>query len=145
MNSLFLEFEWSRMGDRKGTLLVRDDGLYFQPYQKIDRYLSILGDSISIGASGVFGAINLIKKLESDANMDLPEAARIVRDKIGLDNLLKNDHIIYFPWNNVAEIKKRKVRKEIVMFLKNKDKILVKEPFKFDETYEILSERIVKS
>ncbi len=31
------------------------------------------------------------------------------------------------------------------MFLKNKDKILVKEPFKFDETYEILSERIVKS
>ena len=102
-------FECVECEGADGALLTCEKGIYFQAYISNEDYLKYLGNSIAIGATGVFGAVDMIKKLNEDNPKSPVDVARQVREHLSLEELLDKKVVKFYPWQAVLAIKDRKI------------------------------------
>lgn len=137
-----MEIDWSRMDGKKGALILADDGIYFQPYNMSEKAPYLLGNAVSIGKTGVFGAANMYKKLTSDSAPSIPEIAKKLRVEKGLDGLVKKNMAIYFPWGQIKDIKKKIFAGTVVVLTKKGNKIVVSDPDNQKAVFNFISDYI---
>lgn len=137
-----LEIDYIKMDGKKGALILKNDGIYVHPYDMSKRPPYLMGDSLVISDTGIFGAFNLMKKLSNTKN--LHEIAKDIRDAKGLEELVKLKEVTFFSWNEISSVKKNWLTANIVVRTKtgNKIKIRVTEIKKEKEVTSFLSGKI---
>jgi len=116
-----MEIEWARLNSEKGTLFLLDDGLYFQKYES-DSLPYLLGDSISINRTGIFGAANYYKKLQG-ADADLASLAKDKRKNKNFDTLVEDGVLIRIKWSDIVNVVRKRFSRSIVLFTRDGKKI----------------------
>lgn len=116
-----IEIDYSRKNDVQGALLISDMGLYFHKYPPIKDNEGLIGDKLSIQQTGVFGAINLYKKMDGIEDVEL--TAKKKRDSLGLDSMILNGEIEEFSWESVIKIKKNWITGKIIIEINDGNKL----------------------
>lgn len=125
---LLKEIDWVQSDGAKGALVLADDGLYFQPYEMSKRASCMMGDSLAINRTGVFGAVNMHKKLKNPETPSLPEIAKVIRREKGLKKLIGEGLASFIYWRDVTRIKKRKLMGTVEIIAVNGTKMIIRNP-----------------
>lgn len=135
-----LEIDWVRLDNQKGAILVADDGIYFQPYgtKKTDYPF---GDSMAIQVTGVIGALNLHKKLSEEE--DPPVVAQNIRESMEMEELVKNNLLVFFGWDCIAKLKKGWFGTPVVITMKDGREITIRNQHT-ETVFECVSSKIAK-
>lgn len=136
------EFELAELNGNNGTLLVLEDGLYFQKYLPAKDAFSYFGDCLAIGSTGVFGAFNLMKKMEESETPSPREVARALRKEFTLKELTDKKLLAHFPWCEVEGTKNRTFMGTVEVRLKQGDVIKLSDPNERTEAYTLVSNKL---
>lgn len=137
-----MELDWIRMDGKKGTLILSNEGIYFQPYDLTKKDPYLFGDAVSIGQTGVFGAINMYNELSKNPVQSITDIARKIRKENGLDQLAQNNMVVYINWNQIKNIKKKRLLGAVVVLTKKGNKIVVSDPNIRNNVFDFISKKI---
>lgn len=121
LTSFKMELDYVQMDGNKGTLIINNDGLFFHQYDMSKRPPYLMGESLAISSAGIFGAINLHKKLSAIKN--LPDIAKDIRKEKSIEELVKGNEMTYIPWHEVGGVKKNWLSGSLTMRTKSGKKI----------------------
>jgi hypothetical protein len=133
-----IEIEWVEVDKQRGTIILSENGIYFHPYNISEETSDILGDAVSIGGTGVFGAINLQKKLSEIP--DVTKVAKELRRSKSLEELVKDKVVTFFPWRYVETFKKKILSGVIILGIKNGIKLKIKESHNQKDVFNLIKE-----
>lgn len=122
------EIDWVKLNGVKGALLVTDVGICFQPYDMTDKPPYLLGESLAITQTGVFGALNLYNKLSKKNDYDASELAKIVREKVGISKLIDEGGALFFPWEKIVDLKNKRFKGCVEIKTETNQKIVIRDP-----------------
>ncbi|MDH3974480.1 MAG: hypothetical protein OEV42_09400 [Deltaproteobacteria bacterium] len=137
-----MDFKYTEYDGKKGALILTEEGLYFQPYAIPKDSFSYFGDSLSIGITGIFGAINLTKKIEESESPSPGEVARFLRNEFSLEELKEKKLVTFFPWSKVKEVKNRTLMGTVEVKFNQGQVIKLTDPKERKEAYEIILNKL---
>lgn len=136
------EFEHVECEGIDGALLTCEKGIYFQPYISNEEFSKYFGDSMAIGATGVFGAVNMIKKLNEDNPKSPVDAARQLREHLSLEELLNKKVVKFYPWKAVLSIKDRKIMGLLEVSLEGGIKLKFRDHLERKSAHKLLNDHV---
>lgn len=123
-----IEIDWVKFDEIKGSLVFTNEGLFFQPYKLQKNTPYLLGDSLSINQSGIFGAANIHRKLMKDNYSSAPEIARAERQEKGFKKLLDEGLAIFIHWNDILRVRNRRLLGIVELTLNDGKKMIFRDP-----------------
>ena len=127
------------LNSKLGTVVILDDGILFILNISSKELSFPDGDSAAIGATGIFGAYNLYRKMESEDKNNNNPISDIAEDD--LKALVQQKEAKFFPWREINRIKKAMLSGVITIFLEGENKITLSNPGR-EDAYELIRKRI---
>ena len=134
--------EFADLRGVKGALIVADKGIYFQPYIADKDAFEYFGDALSIGVSGVFGALNLSRKMGEGESSSPREVARALRKEFSLQELIDKGLLSFFPWSKVTELKNRSILGVVEIKFPQNEVVRLTDPEERKLLFELISGKL---
>jgi len=131
---------------QKGDIIITGNGIYFQPYDLIEKKENSnydeLGYAVSIASTGVFGALRYQDISKELAKYDINDISKKIRESKGLSKLIEAGLVEFISWKSIKKIKKKLLTRIVVIESHDGHKIEISDDAKKNMVFDYIKERI---